>query len=47
MQVELLLYPDSPTEIHSKPGIGQSEVLEIYPCPSKLTLTISFFDHFN
>jgi hypothetical protein len=35
MQVELLLYPKSPTEMHSRAGKGQSEVLEIYPCPSK------------
>jgi hypothetical protein len=35
MQVELLLYPNSPTEMHSMPTKGQSEVLEIYSCPSK------------
>jgi hypothetical protein len=35
MQVDLLLYPNSPTEMHSKSKEGQSEVLEIYPCASK------------
>jgi hypothetical protein len=35
MQVELLLYPNSSTEMHSRAGKGQSEVLEIYPCSSK------------
>jgi hypothetical protein len=40
LQVELLLYPNSPTEMHSKPEEGQSEVLEIYPCPSKPDPTI-------
>jgi hypothetical protein len=35
MQVELLMYPSSPTEMHSRVREGQSEVLEIYPCPSK------------
>jgi hypothetical protein len=41
MKVDLLLYPNSPTEMHSMPKEGQSEVLEIYPCASKYNPTIA------
>jgi hypothetical protein len=41
MQVDLLLYADSPTEMHTKPEEGQSEVLELYPCQGKHFLNCS------
>jgi len=35
MRVELLLYPDSPAELHSSDEQGFHEIVEIYPCSSK------------
>jgi hypothetical protein len=34
-QVELLLYAQSPTELHSVANKGEYDVVEIYTCPSK------------
>jgi hypothetical protein len=39
-RVELLVYPDSPTEIHSISGNLPGDVLEIYPCSSTHTPVI-------
>ena len=38
MQVKLLLYADSPAELHGPGWAGFSEVIEIYPCSGKLAL---------
>jgi hypothetical protein len=35
MRVELLLYADSPVELHSSGQKDVHEVVEIYPCPSR------------
>jgi len=35
MPVKLLLYPDSPVELHASDGKDSYQVIEIYPCPSK------------
>jgi hypothetical protein len=35
LQVELLMYPQSPTEIHNRSNGGAYDVVEIYPCSSK------------
>jgi hypothetical protein len=43
MQVELVTYPESPTELHSLANRGAYDVVEIYPSSGKLGCLVEIF----